>query len=446
MVLRFAARIVLAGALALAPIIAPAQGLLRDPEIEATLKRLAAPLLKAAGLPQGSIDILIVNDQSLNAFVFDNKAIFLNSGLLMRLDGPAQIQAVIGHELGHITSGHLIRRKLNRQSATTAMGLGLLIGMAAAASGANSQASQAIILGSQAAALSNFLAHTRAEETTADQSAIRYMARAGIDGAAALDVMEIFRGQEVLSASRRDAYTRTHPLSSERIRAMKGQIAAYQGKARKPSPDMVYWHGRMVAKFRGFIGNPSANLRRVKAKDKSEAAMMIRAISNHRMGKRDKAVAYMNQLLAKRPNDPFYHELKGQILLEGRKAGAAVAAYRRAAALAPRDALILAGLGRALLAQSSKSSDREALAVLKKARARDPRDARMLRDLAVAYAKAGNNGMAALMAAERYALLSRFKDAYTSAKRAEGLLPRGSSGWLLAQDIIGQTKSYAKKK
>ncbi|MBZ0127996.1 MAG: M48 family metalloprotease [Rhodobacteraceae bacterium] len=437
--------ILAAAALALSATPLSALGLIRDAEIEATLDRIAAPLYRAAGISPGMIEILVVDDRSLNAFVVNNKAIFLHSGLITRLDTIAMLQSVIGHELAHITSGHLVRRSLNQASANSAIGIGVALAIALAASGAGDAAS-GVAFGAAGSAVRNYLSHTRAEEATADQVSVRYLVRAGVDPEASVQVLEIFRGQEALSITRQDPYALTHPLSADRIRALKGQIAIYEGKETAASADLVYWHARMQAKFRAFTGNPAYILRHIKPGDNSEAAIMTRAIAHYRQGDAGKAIGYMNQLLAKRPRDAFYHELKGQILLEDRQTAAAVASYRTADQLMPRQSLILAGYGRALLALKTREGDRQALEVLNRARQIDPRDARLLRDLAVAYAKAGNNGMASLVTAERYALLSRFDDAYTNANRAAGLLPRGSAGWLRAEDIIGVSKPLRKNR
>lgn len=426
--------------LALTAQTATAQSLIRDAEIEATLKMVALPVFRSAGLSPASTDVLVISDASLNAFVVNNRAIFVHSGLIMRMETPDMLQAVLAHEAAHITSGHLIRRTINAQSATTAVGLGLLLSLMVSAAG-NAQAAAGLATGAASSAQRVFFSHTRAEETTADQIGTRYLARAKIDPKAAVRVLELFRGQEALSVGRQDPYARTHPLSSERIRTLEGMIAAYGNSSQPPSHDLLYWYGRMQAKFRGFIGNPSYVLRRVKVNDNSEPADIIRAVAYHRMGDTAKATAAMNALLKARPNDPFYHELKGQILLEGGAPAEAVVSYRRAVELAPKEPLILAGYGRALLGVNSGASNREALEALKRARSMDPRDERMLRDLALAWARSGNNGMASLVTAERYALLTRFKDAETHALRAEGLLPRGSSGWLQAQDIIGAAKA-----
>ena len=419
---------------------ATARGLIRDAEIERTLARIARPLFNAAGISPGRIDVLVVDDPTLNAFVIDNHTIFLHSGLIRRLPDIPMLQAVMAHELAHITSGHTVRRALNRRSSNTVAGLGMLLAAAIAASGGGNAAA-GVAIGTASAANRNFLAHTRAEEATADQIGAQYMVRAGIDPRAAIKVLDIFRDQAVLSAAQQDPYSRTHPLSRDRIRALKGAIAAYGGRHfTPPSPDMTYWFGRMRAKFRGFVGNPSATLRHLKRGDTSEATRMARAIALHRQGKLKEAIALMDTLLRARPKDPFYHELKGQILLEGRQPKRAVKSYRTAVSLAPRQALIRAGLGRALLSLRTKSGNRAALKVLKKARQMDPRDARMMRDLALAWAKNGNNGMASLVTAERYALLGLFKDAKTNATRAEGLLPRGSRGWLRAEDVLATSK------
>ena len=433
--------------LLVAPLVAPvawapaqaqaaAPGLIRDAEIENTLKRIAAPLLRAAGMGSDAVELLVVNDPSLNAFVIDGRAIFLNEGLIRRLARIDMLQAVIAHELAHITAGHLVRRRLGQRDARTAIGLGALLGLAVTSATGNADAGGGIMLGTMTSAVGRLLAHTRAEETTADQIGVRYMVRAGIDPRGALDVMEIFRGQEALAPGRQDPYSRTHPLSSARISALKAVIAAYGGRKTAPDPDLAYRHGRMRAKFRGFVGNPAYILRHLDSRAQDEATIMTRAIALHRQGRRKAALAAMGRLTRLRPDDAYYRDLQGQILLEGGDPRAAVAAWRKAVALAPREPLILAGLGRALLALKAPGADREALSVLRRARQMDGRDARMLRDLAVAWARAGNDGMASLVTAERYALLTRFKSARTNAERAAALLPRGSGGWLRAQDIM----------
>lgn len=420
----------------LAALPARAQTIIRDAEIEHALRDLAKPLILAAGLSPAQIKIMLLEDSTLNAFVLDGQHLFLHTGLVLKMESAAQLQAVLAHEIAHIANGHITRRMGNLRSANSAAGMGLLLALAAGAAGADGKATAGIALGTAGSAMRVFLSHTRAEEASADQSGARYMALAGVDPQAAVEVQKMFAGQELLSSTRQDPYALTHPLSRDRLRALEGFVAAYGGTIKTvdtaaAEDNFARIHGKLSA----FTQSPAWTLRRV-GKDTSDIATMRRAIAHHRTPNLKDALAEVNRLLASRPADPYAHELKGQILLESRQFPAAAAAYAQAAALAPKEPQILAGHGRALLALDTAESNRQALSVLEVARERDPHDPRMLRDLAVAYAKAGNNGMASLATAERYAVLGRLKDAATHATRAEDLLPQGAPGWLRAQDIL----------
>ena len=412
---------------------AAAKGLLRDPDIERALAEVARPILIAAGLSPARVRILIINDSRLNAFVIDPSAIYIHSGLILRMENAAQLQSVIAHEAAHIANGHISRRIANRGNANTITGLGLLLAGVAAASGVPGGLAGGLAAGASSAGNRTFLAHTRAEESSADQSAVRYMLRAGVPTKGSVEVLDLFRGQEALSVGRRDPYASTHPLTNDRIRAMKGFVAANPGPSQNNATSEG-WFIRAKGKLSAFLRNTNWTLRR--AKSDSDTDLMRRAVAHHRTPNTAKATQAIAQLVARRPNDPYYRELQGQILLESRQIDAAVTAYGNAVRLAPNDALILGGYGRALLAQNTSSSNRKALQILEKARGRDFRDARILRDLGTAYARAGQNGKAALAGAERLALAGRLKDAAILARRAVGQLPRGSASWNRAQDIL----------
>lgn len=412
-----------------------ALGLIRDAEIEGTLKRLADPLVRAAGLKPQAVKIFIVNDPELNAFVAGGANIFLNSGLLMTLETPEELQAVIAHELGHITGGHEARRSIELRRARGPALIGMLAGVAAGIVGGG-DAAAAVAMGSQGVIQRSLLAYTRAEEATADQAALDYLARARIDPSGLLRVLERFRGQEVLSYPNLDPYVLTHPLSTERMQLVERRVRELAGRARSADPDLAYWHRRMRAKLQGFIDPPERVLNQLEGKPESEEVLYAKAVALWRRPDLKAGLAAVDRLIARRPRDPFYIELKAQILFESGRAEEAVPLYREAVRLAPGEPLILGGLGRALLALHTPEADREALEVLQRARAKDPADAMALRALAEAYSRAGDYGMAALATAERYALTGRKKDAVLMARRASATLPQGSPGWRRAEDIL----------
>lgn len=417
---------------------AGAQGILRDAESERALRELARPILAAAGLGADAVKILILEDRSMNAFVADGEHIFVHSGLILKLERAEELQSVLAHEIAHITNGHITRRATNARSMRTAAGIGLVLSAMAAAAGEGGAAA-GLALGTQSSAQRVFFGHTRAEEAAADQSGIRYMASAGVDPAAAADVLELFRGQEALNVGRQDPYARTHPLSRDRIRAVDGFVAGYSGRAREDA-NADYWFAVLHGKLSAYLQNPTQTIRATR-RDNSAIGLMRRAVAYHRMPNPAEAIAAARALVAARPDSPYARETLGWILLESRQVDPAIAAYRAAVERAPSDPLILAGLGRALVAKGSNGALREALGVLERSRSRDPQNPGVLRDLATAYARTGQPGMASVATAERFALMGRLGDAAIHARRAADQLPRGSPGWLRAQDIIAAAEA-----
>jgi len=360
-----------------------ARGFIRDAEIEATLQLIAQPILVAAGLRPGSVRIVIVNDPSVNAFVNGRDAIFINTGMLTRLKTVPMIQSVIAHEVGHITAGHIVTRNAASRNAQSAIGIGMLLAAIAAGNGGRGAAA-ALAASSAQVANRQLLAHTRAEEASADQAAVRYMSRAGIDPQGALDALELFRGQEILSENRRDPYATTHPLSSQRISFLRDTVARNKTGTKPTSSQTNYWHARMVAKFEGFLRNPKTILTRAKSTKDVELSTYLKAIAYHRSSRSKDAHAHID----------------------------------------------------ALLALDTTNGTKQALPILEKAARLDRLNPRILQDLALAYAKLGRPGNASLATAERFALLGRIKDAKLHAERAMRALPEGTPAWRQAQDIV----------
>jgi predicted Zn-dependent protease len=428
--LRFFAIALVLGLTLAAP--ARAVTLLRDPDIEHALRSLGAPVLRAAGLNPDRVDIMVIDDSSMNAFVVDANSIFIHSGLILRMDTPAMLQSVIAHEAAHIANGHLMRRPVNARNARTAAALGTALAAAAGIAAGSGEFAAGAAAGVQGAAMRSFFAHTRAEENAADSSGARYMNAAGIDLHGMVEVMDIFRGQESLSLSRQDAYARTHPLSRDRYRRIRA-LAEAQSRSVAPNPEAEYWFARTKGKLSAFQRSPKWTLTRAGESGYDDVKLMRQAIAHHRRADLSQAISAIDGAISRRSDDPYLHELRGQILMESRQIKAAVNAYARAVNRSSNNALILGSYGRALLADGQVQ---KAARFLESARSRDGRDARVLRDLAQAQAQLGNNGQASVLTAERYAMQGRLKDARIHAERASGLLPRGSAACQRAQDVL----------
>lgn len=418
---------------------------IRDAEIEQTLKRVAWPLFRVAAVNPATVDIYIVQDPQPNAFVAGRQDIFINTGLLMELDTIDELRAVIAHELGHITAGHLVRRDEAADEAKGIAAIGVL-GAAAAALGGAPQASVALAVGAGQAANRSMLSHSRADEASADQAGLRYLSAAGGDPAAMMTVLRHFRRQEMLTAVMEDdSYAMSHPLWGERMAMIEDRIDDLP-KGSPASEEDVYWHGRMVAKLDAFLDSPAQTFRKYPESDQSEAAQLARTVAWHRRPDPARALAGARALIEAHPDDPYYQELEAQFLLELGRAPAAADAYRKAAALAPKEPLMLAGLGRALLNSDGEAAAREARDALSRAVTLDRSNGQVLRDLALAEARLGNEGAAALATAERFQLEGAYRDVNRNAVRAADLLPEGSPGWRRAQDLIGMSRRALRKK
>ncbi|MCV6596925.1 MAG: M48 family metalloprotease [Mangrovicoccus sp.] len=429
----------------LLPIQGRAQSLIRDAGMEYGLNSMARPIIEAAGLSASRIRVLVVNDMGLNAFVTDGRAVYIHAGLILRLQSSEALQAVIAHELAHIANGHFVRRQLNMQNAKRNSLLGMAAGIAAGALSGSPELGAGIIQGSSGSALGVLLAHTRAEEAAADKAGLRYLARAGIPPDAMQEVFALFAGQEALSPSRQSAWARTHPMSRDRARAAEN-FAAVLSPRTTDRTRTEYWYQRARGKLSAYLRSPSYTLDKVGPNDDSDAARIQRAVAYFKLSDMDRARAEMAALIEKRPADPYFHELLGWMEIESGNSTHAVAAYEEAIALAPRISMIQGGYGRSLLTLNTPETDKKALKALERARSGDRYNQRILRDLAVAYARQGNNGMAALSTAQRYEVMGMREDARLHATRASDQLPVGSPGWSRAQDILRATEPKSQRR
>jgi len=409
--------------------------LIRDAEIEDTIGRYAAPLLRTAGYAPGTVRVYIVHSDELNAFVSGGANIFVTTELLMRAESPDQVIGVLAHELGHIAGGHLTRTREKLRQASTQAIIGWILGAAAAVATGDSQAAGALISGGQQLATQDFLSYSRAQESAADLAGLDFLDRAGISSRGLLAFMEVLGEQELLTTARQDPYVRTHPLSRERVAVIARHVDNSPHSDRPPDPVLADAHDRMRAKLFGFLNPPSRTLDRYKDGDAIDARI-ARAIAYHRRPAPADALALADGLIAAEPDNAFFHELKGQILFENARAADAVPAYARAVALAPNAALIAIGYAQALLETRDPKGNEEAIRRLDGALRSERDNPFAWRLLATAHGRAGRMGMTALALGEEALLRGERATAKGQARRALDILPEGSPAWLRADDIL----------
>ena len=160
---------------------AAAQSILRDAETETMFADMSAGLIKAAGLSPKNVKVVLINDDSINAFVAGGQTVYVHTGLIEAADNANQVQGVIAHELGHIADGHVLT---GAQAAKPAMGMYLLsmvLGLAAMAAGSG-EAGAGIMAAGQQAAMGKYLAFSRIQESTAEAIGAKYLNTAVVSG------------------------------------------------------------------------------------------------------------------------------------------------------------------------------------------------------------------------------------------------------------------------
>jgi predicted Zn-dependent protease len=414
---------------------AAAQSVLRDAETETLLRDISRPLVAAAGLRPEDVQIVLIHDRTINAFVAGGQIVYLHSGLITSAANANEVQGVIAHELGHITGGHIIRMGEGMRTATGISLLTLLAGVAAMAAGA-SEAGAAVMAMGQTAAIHNFLAFTRTQESSADQAGASFLKTAGISGRGSIAFFERLQNQEYRLAIPQDnGYARTHPLHGERIAALENLYRADSAWDRATDSALEERFQRVRAKLIGFVDEARRVLQRYPESDRSVPARYARAYAYHRASYRERAIAEVDSLLAERPGDPYFLELRGQILLETGQPREALASLRQAVSGAPNEPLIAAMLGHALISTDDPSHFEEAKRVLRSAIGRDNSNPFAWYQLGIVYDREGDQARAALATAERYNLIREPRLAQAHAEQAMLGIPVGTPDWLRAQDI-----------
>lgn len=416
---------------------AHAQSILRDAETEAWLHEIATPLAKAAGLDPRNVELVLINDPSLNAFVMTGQTIYVHSGTILQADNANQLQGIIAHELGHIAAGHSVRfGPEGMKGASSVSILSLLAAVGAIAAGAG-EAGMAIMGLGQRAALGKVLAFNRQQESRTDQAGARYLERAKISGRGSIEFFEKIQNQEYRYAIPQDNdYMRTHPLSADRILALENlyQQSPYWDTPTDPKLEAQFQ--RIKAKLFGFIEDPKRTLREYPESDTSAPARVARAYAWHKGAYPDQAAAETDALLAENPNDPYILELKGQVLLESGRPKDAIAPLERAIENAPDQPLIATLLGHALIASEDPDMLPRAIEVLRSAVAHDRLNPFAWYQLGIAYSQTGDEARAALASAEQHSMSRQPELAMRSAQMAMNGIPKGTPDWIRAQDIL----------
>lgn len=199
-----------------------------DPLIIDYLEKLFDRLLPYSQLETKRIQLVLVDNSTLNAFAVPGGVIGVHTGLLQYAKTENQLAAVLSHELGHLSQRHYARQLEMQQKMMIPMLAGMLAGLALAAN-SEGDGGIAAIMATQAAAQQARLSFSRQNEQEADRIGFDTLVKAGLDPYAAANMFE-----EMLSASRFSRrppeYLLTHPVTESRVSDARNRAMQYPQK------------------------------------------------------------------------------------------------------------------------------------------------------------------------------------------------------------------------
>ena len=409
--------------------------IIRDTEIENTIRAYTAPLFTAAGLDAAFVRIHLIKDRRLNAFVAGGQQIFLHTGLLRRAENAGQVIGVLSHEIGHIAGGHLARLDDRLKNASAQSIVALVLAIPAAVVTGNTQVAAAVLSGGTALVHNSLLQYTRTMESSADQAAMSYLDRSQLSAQGMLEFLELLMKQDALYSSGSNPYLSTHPITRERVDFVRNHLK-YSKYSGKPLPTLLNnMHRRMRGKLNGFIDPPEHTLVAYSADNLDIEAKYARAIALMRQNDVDKALEIVDGLLAQSSKDPFFLELKGDILRNAGRVREAIAPYQAAVSIAPWAALIRINLAQMQLELNDDDLTDDALDNINGALRYEPDLAQAWHLAAVVHGRRQDLGNLALALAEHSILQGRKSDTRRHVKQAIKFFSEGTPGWQRAQDI-----------
>lgn len=418
---------------------AHAIAIIRDTEVENLMNSYVRKTFKAAGLDPQNAEVILVNDNSINAFVAGGQTIFVHTGLITTAKSVDDVMFVLAHETGHIVGGHVIRGMEQYKNAQTTALISTVLGGLVALAGGRPDAGIAVMAGGQGSALGMFLAYRQTEESAADRTAVEILNKTGYSLIGFSNTMkQIQQIERMNTGTENSSYLRTHPLTQNRIRDMERFVSGAHPTKQDQQFDLV------KAKLTGFLYPPAET--RIRYKGNTLADKYALAIAMYRDKKIPQSLKKIDELIAIQPNNPFFHELKGQFLFETGQIEQAIKSYNKAVALLPNAPLIRLSLGQALTESDQKTASTQAIEHLTRVTQQDPYIPIAWRLLAVAYGKTNNTAMADYAMAEYYMLVGNTKDARRLAERAQKGIKPGTTAYQHIEDILSLSEKDKSKK
>jgi len=202
--------------------------LLELPALETYLTQVVARLAAADGIDPAIFRVQVLRDASLNAFAYPNGRMYIHTGLLARMFNEAQLAAVLGHEMTHVTNRHALHSMRGLKAKT-----GLL---AMVSSTAGDYRGVVELLGGLGT-LAAISGYSRGLETEADDVGWHRMAACGYDTGEAPAVFRVLMADLADHERKEPYFFGSHPRLEDRLRNFERLNAEHRKKKDVPPGD-----------------------------------------------------------------------------------------------------------------------------------------------------------------------------------------------------------------
>ena len=403
-------------------------GFIRDSEIENLIKEIVGPIADAAGQKKENLEIFIIDDNQLNAFVTPGQKIFIFSGLITNSKDANALEGVIAHELGHITGRHHVKiyEQLEKSRAITLAGI--ILGGAVSVLTGDPDAAAAIAGGALTTSTRSLLSFSRAQEGSADQAGFSFLKNSGKSLCGIISFLELLENMQI--SYQENAYTQSHPLTRERINDAKNAAKDENCEIKNSELLIDEKYKFIQAKLIGFA-DPENTLISIKNNSKfnDDQKNYALAIANYKSFNLKKGNELINKLIKKYPSNPYFYELKAQMLRENGFLKESLNNYLIVNKLMPNDPLVQIELAHTLLNLDSKKNLDKAIQNLEEAKKKEPENNKLWYLLSVARGKNSEMGESRYASAYSFYLKGDDAMALSFIERAKKITKRNSSTW-----------------
>ncbi|WP_288993083.1 M48 family metalloprotease [uncultured Marinobacter sp.] len=289
-----------------------------DALVQDYLNSIIYRLVPSAPLSSSDLTLAIIDSPDINAFAVPGNVVGVNGGLFLNAESEQQFASVLAHELAHLSQRHFARRLEQQETSAPLTIAGMIAGIILSAV-TQSDVGIAAIAGTQALAVQNMLAYSRAHEQEADRVGMDILASSGMDPRGMPEMFEIMMRQNRLQGNRVPEYLSTHPLTQNRVSDTRNRAEQYPRRDVADAQEYHLVRSRLQVRYAKSADIAVETFKDYLNRSDTEKPDAIRyglAVALLRNGNQSEAIIELERLLDGTPGRITYQVTLAEALIE----------------------------------------------------------------------------------------------------------------------------------